>query len=198
MQIAKLMLVLFLLPALASADVYMKKDANGSISYTDQPQPDADKIALQPVNTLGGKETQPAAPEQPNQEQQNPESLEPPADPSVQNKADTYKPKEEREAYKSVTINSPKDQETLQNPVTIDVNAASDPVLQTKFHDKYALYMNGAQFGEPSETPTFSIPREQAPRGTYTLQVAILDENKQALITSSMITVYVKYHTIAV
>jgi len=194
MKSIKCIIVMLLIPALANADVYMKKDADGSISYSDQPQPNADKITLQPVNTLNAKDNAPVMPEQPDSQ-----SLEgQPAQPPTQEKAEAYKPKEEREAYKSVTISSPKDQETLQNPVTIDVSATSDPALQTKFHDKYALYVNGTQFGEPSETAAFSIPRDQVPRGTYTLQVAILDENKQALITSSMITVFIKYHTIAV
>lgn len=192
MKITKWILILLCVPLLASADVYMKKDADGSISYSDQPQPDADKVILQPVNTLGTEADKPAVPEPQNPEQINPEA------PQPEKEADKYAVQEERKPYKSVAISSPQDQETLQNPVTIEVKGSSEPQLQKKFNDKYALYINGTQFGEASETASFSIPREAVPRGTYTLQIAILDDKNQALITSSMITVYVKYRTIAI
>lgn len=196
MKITKFVVLAALLPLLATAaEVYMKKEANGSVSYSDQPQSDANKISLQPVNTLQSKDsnTDTPPPEQP-----NPESAAPNMGQEPKSSDSSALKKEERDAYQSVTITAPKDGETLQNMVTLNVSATSTPALQTKFGDKFALYVNGAKMGDASDSGSFSVPREQLPRGTYTLQVAVLDEKQQTLITSSTITIEIKYHTIAI
>lgn len=186
MKKLKIILPLLALPFWVNADIYMTKNPDGSISYSDQPQQDSSKVTLQPINTIKPKNALPAS------ESSDSKPAEKKEAPKEQ-----VEQEEKREAYKSVTINSPKDDETLQNIVTLDVSASSVPELQKKFSDSYALYINGSKVAD-STTGSFSIPRDQVPRGDYTLQVAILDKDGQTLITSSTITVHVKYHTIAI
>lgn len=94
-------------------------------------------------------------------------------------------------AYQSIQITSPQNEETLfYDNGKVTVNIQITPAL--KNHDKIALYLDGKTIELPPATTTAVL--EYVERGTHQLQAQITDQNGKILQTSPTIIFYMKQH----
>jgi len=183
-----------------AASVYMKQEADGSVSFSDKPSSGAQKVKIEKPNIIKDKKTKPK-----HQTQEAPNDMLPPT--GTPESSQSLPPKlnqgpelPQKEAYKSVEITSPKDQETIWNPssvsVSVDVKYGQNKMGLQK-GDKLVLLLDGRKFNEGSSSMSFTLNRDQIPRGAHTLQATVVDGNNTVLITSKMITVYIMYKSVA-
>ena len=151
-------------PALTLAAIYKHVDANGNISYSDQPAKGSTKVKLAPSTTF----SQPTLATTP-----------------AQNK----KAKSTAELYKSFAIANVPDQTTYQNQRFIPVAFSIDPAL--KEGDTVQLMVNSQLVGEPSTR--LSMGLQNLERGTYEIQGVVLNKDKKVIQSTQPVTIYVKY-----
>lgn len=151
--------------AIAHAQIYKWTDGNGTVHYSDVPQPGAQKIDLPEVQT-----STPSPP--------------PAEEPPVK-----LAPKKAPFEYKSVEIVQPKNEETLRNnqgfvPVVVNIT----PELQKG--NLMQLIYDGSPLGDPQPAKVFAI--NDSLRGTHTLAVQVLNADGEVAITSDPITFYMQ------
>ncbi len=171
----------FLLVALTShAAIYMQKDANGNITYSDSPLSNAKKIDVPDGNSTlsttknAGDETAQAVDMQP-----------PLTKPSDSNAAPTAST--DRKPYKTFVILSPEDQASIQNQVVIPVSLKIDPALQPG--DAIQLYVDNQPMGRATNNSHPQLSNLE--RGTHQIVAKLIDSNKRVLRESNSITIYV-------
>ena len=150
------LLVLLATPALQAA-IYKHVDANGKVSYTDQPPHDAEAVDLPPANVLNlGTPSAPA--------EENPQEAEVPAGPVP---------------YTSLVVDGPTG--TLTNPTeAVSISATPEPALQ-KGHQLVLLH-NGKEVDTQGGSG-LTIP--QIDRGEHTFVAEIRDSSGKVLIRST-------------
>jgi len=162
-----LTLLICLYSSLSIAAIYMEKDRNGNIIYSDIPQPNASTIQPGKGNTVSTPATSSAPQAQPLMQPQ---------------------PKQHTaQSYQTVRILSPKDQETIQNQPVINVALKTEPELLPD--DKIQIYVDGKPWGKPASKTEFQIV--QLERGTHQLGAKIIDKNAKVLNTFKTITIFV-------
>lgn len=159
------MLLLISLPCIAS--IYMQKDADGDVSYSDIPLNNAEPISLSPTNSV------PAT--------KNASSV------TVSTSTtDTEKPSE-TPYYNSFKIISPANNESIQNQPVVTVKVATDPEFRAG--DTVQVYLDGKPWGVP--TTGTSIDMINVDRGEHTLYAILLDSAQQILKQSDTIKIFV-------
>ncbi len=183
-----LLSALFVTQAFSQTPIYMKTEPDGTVSYSSDQTDGAKKVSVSPLNVSTEKSTY-----TPSKEEQDMVPLDIKND--GKKKPDKEKNKlTEKKAYEKLSITSITPEQTFQNQDNIPVNFTLEPKLQEG--DQTVLLLDGARYGEPGTATSFEISREHLPRGTYTVQVAVIDANKSVLITSDPVKFYVKYHSI--
>jgi len=167
-------LLLLLLPLLlsvppATAAVYMEKDSEGNVIFTDKPSsPEAKPVELSPPSTY-----QPPALPAP-----------PPRKPAAEPAAEAV--------YESVEIISPADDEPVRaNDGRLSVSVEVSPPL--KPGHRLELHMDGKKI---AETRGDHFDLENIDRGTHSLQVQVVDEKGKTLISSKAITFHLLRYAI--
>ncbi len=155
-------LLLTSLPCIAT--IYMQKNADGSVTYSDVPLKDAEPVSLSSGNSVPSTNMS-----------------KPPA------KTAGAKPAEEY--YKSFKIISPKDGETIQNQPAINVKVATDPEFRAG--DTIQVFLDGQPWSDP--VAGTSLDMTNVDRGTHTLYVKLLGSNRQTLKQTETITIYVHH-----
>ncbi len=151
------------------ADIYIQKDEQGNVIYSDTPLKNNAAIVAPPSTTTSKK----SASE--NKTEEFATSL----DQKVS--IDRIAP------YKKFVIISPKDQDTIQNQPIIPIQVSIDPVLRKG--DKIQLFLDGTMWGAPNESTSLNINILE--RGTHKLFAAIIDQNQKVLQKTNEITIYV-------
>lgn len=146
----------------AATTVYKVKNPDGSISYSDQPQDNAEVMQVEPVPTV------PAVP--------------------VDRSLYDSKPAEDvatGNAYKSFAITSPVNDEAFHSPEgVVEIRVALEPVLKDSHTLEY--WLDGA-LHQRTQAPAVQL--NNVDRGTHTVQVKILDgtgkviENRSSTFT---------------
>lgn len=173
MKGTKLFLALIALSAAcyAIAEVYRVVNADGSVTYTDNPpagDPTVESVDLPTINTQPGLQM-----------------------PSMAKKADD-KESEEFAGYE-VRIVSPAPGATIPPGYEqIPVKVSTAPGLQQGH--LIQLMSNGQPYGSPSSRTSFSI--SPLIRGEHSIQAMILDSNNDVVGQSGTTTVHVKRHSI--
>lgn len=170
---------------IVSADVYMQKNPDGSVTFSDDPQKSNQApINLPPTSSYSVSGTTQKQPETPTIKK----SATVPA-------AETT---EEHVNYNSVAIILPKENispdgasYTFQNTVTITVVVEIKPELQKG--DAVQLLLDGVPTSKPGPSLTFSLTREILSRGSHTLEAQVVGANGAVLASSDKVTIYVHY-----
>lgn len=158
-------LLLSLVPTLLSAGVvYKYLDKNGNVVYTDQPRPGAERVDLPEPSTY------------------TPPKL-PPITPTVDKAKD-----EAGAAYKSLTISSPKNDETIwDNTGNVTVVYSLEPKLKSKSGHRMVVLVDGQALDPLKDT---KVQLENVERGTHNLQARIIDADGDLLIESGQTAVH--------
>jgi hypothetical protein len=151
------------------AEIYMQKNTNGSVTYTDTPSQNTKAVSLSPVNTLPSvSEPPPPAPSKPVQWQQ-------------------AKVEEAHQPYNSFNIISPANNESIQNQPVFTVRMTTDPKLQKG--DTIQVYLDGKPWGPPAAST--SVEMINVERGQHSLSAKLLDSSQQTLKEAGPITIFV-------
>ncbi len=156
-----LLLLLVMTLGMAQAEVYRWKDADGNVIFSDKPHDGAQIIELGPTTVVPGE------PVAKDNEQSTPAQVE--VAPST--------------SYQHIAVVAPSDDETLRNQQAVAVDVDIEPPLQTELGHRMQLYMDGAAYGEPSDSPHFVLPETE--RGSHQLAAAVVDANGTELIRST-------------
>ena len=156
------------------AAVYKKELPDGTVTYTDQPEPGAKAIVLPEIQTI-----------QPPPKSVIIETTSPPK----------HKTPDSVSGYTMLKITSPSDNETLrENAGQIEINLAMEPSLQTQAGHKILVTMDGKPIADPGTSLQYVI--DNIDRGTHNLQASVVDTAGNTLIRSATTTIYVKRHSI--
>lgn len=183
---------------MAATPIYMKKEADGSISFSDTPSEGAKKIEVDKPNLIEDKvESKKTASE-------TEEVMLPPTEvpqPGAAGKKSLSSPVAvpEKEIYQSVEITTPKDQQTIWNLATLSVSVSVTYGQNKKGlqeGDKLVLWLDGRKAGE-GKTTSFTLSRDQIPRGEHQLKASVVSQDNRELISSKPITIFIHYKSVA-
>ena len=170
MMIRTVLMALLFLPLLCQADatLYKWKDAQGTVHFSDQPQPGAEKMEVRDIQTVPAIKGPPAG-------------LPDAKKPASPTKYD-------------VAIVSPANDATLHdNTGDISVRIQVTPPLRADLGHKIQLWVDGAPHGEPGATTQFTL--NNIDRGTHNLKVSVLDNNGGTLASASSVF-YLHRHSV--
>lgn len=151
-----------------ATDVYMSRDKNGNMTFSDQPSSGAEAHKVKPLPTV-------------------PAFVPPPQPPAAE-----VKP-EPRLQYTSLGIISPTDQAQLPTGAAggLTVSGVLSPGLQPG--DSIQLLNNGQVIQRGSQT---SFTLEYMDRGEHQLQLRVVNSKDEPLISSNTVTIYIQRHSV--
>ena len=152
--------LLFTLPATAA--VYMEKDAEGNTVFTDRPSSEnAKPIKLSPSSTYKA-----------------------PAIPSAPADSQTTEQDSDAQGYEFIAITHPADDSPIRaNNGELEINIDLTPALKPNHH--FVLLMDGVPATEGQSTTLYL---QNVDRGTHAIQVQIVDDNDNVIISSESVT----------
>jgi hypothetical protein len=171
--------LLFTLILLASslalaATVYKWVDENGTVHYSDQPHPNAQKVQVQDVQTYPSSQTPSQAAATAKAQQQGPTP-------------------DARQSYRGCAIVNPQDGAALANPDSLSVSVRTDPGVQPG--DQVYILLDGAALNGGNPTGS-SFTISPVDRGTHTLQAVVRDSAGNLQCQTPGITVDVHQNSI--
>lgn len=147
------------------AAVYKSVDAEGNVSYTDEPQGNAQPIELPPLSTIPAPKIHKPAP------------------------APATVTDDSANRYEKVSIVTPAQDDTLRdNTGNVAVSVAVEPALNKAAGDRLQFYLDGQTEGEPRNTDRMVI--QGLVRGTHTVEVAVVNRSGKELIRSPAISFF--------
>jgi hypothetical protein len=170
-----LMIGLLIFSILASAEIYMQTDPNGSVIYSDTPTQGAKIITLPESNALSSiTASHPAAPA---------------AEKSTDGKEAVPAQVTKNSPYTRFLIDSPLDKQTITNQQEIPLTVVVEPELQKG--DTIQVYLDGKSPQGAAAKTTFELTNVE--RGEHQLYAVIRDQDSNLLKQSQTITVYIHY-----
>jgi hypothetical protein len=146
-----------------AADVWRWKDANGVTHYSDQPVPGAER-----VTSTSSRQPSSAPMQLPDAQQA---------------------PAQQPTAYTRCEVTSPQDDATFFAVNSMDVAVAVEPALRPEHRLK--VYLNGvARTDWPAGTLNYTLG--DLNRGSYKLEVVVVDQNQRPLCNSSTSRFYIR------
>lgn len=168
-----LILIYFL--SAEAGTVYQQVDNNGNVIYTDTPPASGNTVEnSENISTVS-----------------TPKNI---VSPAASEKSMPTQNLAERKVYSAFLIQSPKDQDTLQNEREFSVELTVNPELQEG--DKIQLVIDGIPYGSPSASTHQAVG--QLNRGSHQISAVLMDKNNSVLKQSGTITVYVHYANLGV
>lgn len=155
-----LFIVLLFISITSLAQIYMKTDKNGNVTYSDMPMPDAQTINIEVSPPENGAK--------------------PTLQPLEKTAAITSK-----KPYTTFRIVSPQNNESIQNQPSLKVEIKLEPALQQG--DKIQIYVDGKKTGLLSDTT--SIDAGLIDRGTHELYAELVDAQERNFMQSNVITI---------
>ncbi len=152
--------------AAAHAEIYKSTDADGNVTYSDQPDKSAEPVDVRDINAIPAVKT-----------------------PEPDKKAvDSPSTVQKTVTYRSVRIVEPADDAGIgHGPGDFTVRANSKPKL-AKGH-VLQLYMDGKAYGDANTTGSFALTNIN--RGTHKLKVSVINADGKTLKSSKAIKVNV-------
>lgn len=157
----------------ATAAVYRTVDSKGVVTFSDQPGDKSALVTLPESNvaTLNSKTGNTTAVET----------------------------KTKKTGYTLFEIESPKDQDTIQNAPNIVVSIKIKPELQQG--DTIQVLLDGKAVAPPSTSTTVSIPKTREKetvitRGLHTLSAVLYDAQNKKITETAPITIFVHYASV--
>lgn len=173
-----LFIFLITLSFISHADIYMQKDANGNIIYSDTP---INKNAKR-IETPTGNITSSTLPQQaPANNSPSTLMTQPGQTTPLMTVGTTRKP------YTLFALRSPADQATIQNQPIIAVDININPDLQPG--DLIQIYLDGNPWGKPLPSTHFEFTAPE--RGIHQISAKLFDKNGQLLKETPSNTVYI-------
>jgi hypothetical protein len=182
-----LLLIIVIFPIISFAAIYMKKDQNGDILYTDTPIENAEEITISDAGQTSPSTSTPDANSTAALETTNEPGSTPPAGVNAENNAPLATEQSDAQPYKVFEMVSPKNQETIQNQPTIVVTFKTDPEL--KPGDTIQVSIDGKPWGNPVAGTRAEINLLE--RGEHTLSAQLLGKDRNVLNTIPPITIFV-------
>ena len=153
------------LPGMAAAEVYKLVLPDGSVIFSDQPVPGAERIKVPPAQTYKP----------------------PPIPVSSPRRSAEKDRKVEARHYEELRITTPEDDTPVrENAGNVHIEVALSPALRTAEGHRIVLYMDGEPVAEPGTRTVFDL--KNVDRGTHQLQAAILDAQGKPIKTSDPVT----------
>ena len=154
--------VTLLLSLPVAAAVYMEKDAEGNTVFTDRPSSEnAKPIKLTPSSTYKAPTLPSAAPSGQSTDQNS-----------------------DAQGYEFVAITHPADDSPIRaNNGELEINIDLTPALKPNHH--FVLLMDGVPATEGQST---TLRLQNVDRGTHAIQVQIVDDNGNIIISSESVT----------
>jgi hypothetical protein len=168
-----LLVSLLIFSIICSAEIYMHTDKNGSVIYSDTPTKDAQII------TLSNTSSPPPLASTPTTTNTN----------LTTEKSTIPDQVSPRLPYEKFLIDSPLDQQTINNQTSIPVVLLLKPDLQKG--DTIQLYLDGTPQQSPASKTNFELSNIE--RGTHQLSAVLLDENKNTLKQTQTVTIFIHY-----
>lgn len=176
-----LAILLLLNSILCHAAIYMQSDQNGNAVFSDTPlSPNAQKISIGRPQTVSSSTTTEPTPEAPLVLGAHKSS------PANKNTKAPIAEENVKLPYTVFEIESPKDQDTIQNQPSFPVLMRIEPKLQPG--DKVQLFIDGQPWGEPRASAQLQL--DLVDRGTHQLYAELIDANGTVLKQTSPITFF--------
>lgn len=184
-----LVLLAILVSTFTFAAVYVNKSPNGGIEYSDTPTANASKMDIPAVNSISTTST-PIT-----------DTVTTPTDASTtqvtaseatNNRLPDTAAISKNVPYKLFEIESPKDQETIQNQNVLAVVLKVDPPIQSG--DNIQVYLDGKPVGVASASVYHELG--VVDRGTHTMYAEIINNQKEAVKRTSTITIFVHRNSV--
>jgi hypothetical protein len=182
----------FIFPSNVNAAIYKKNEADGTVTFSNQPLDGGKKVNLNdyPVSTYSkdgrkSKESQGASSSQELTQEIKPEKKDSPEKPAEINPA---------EYYKKFEMASPKDKQTFQNQQKIPVLVTVNPDFLPG--SKVQVYVDGSPYGEPAPKSSFTL--NKLDRGIHTVYAELIDKNGAVIRTTSTVTIYVHHASLGI
>lgn len=154
--------ILFTLPLASAEEVYRSVDKDGNVVFTDQPQPGAERLEVQPVNVH--------------------------TYPKVSTpKPNTTKEKDKSTGYSSIQIIAPEHDSTIRDPGDVLIRVSLRPAL--RMGHQLVFSDNGTPLDKPTRNSHLQL--FNLSRGTHMIQVAVVDQSNKVLLNSEAIAVHV-------
>lgn len=151
-----------LLALSAHAEVYRQVDANGNVTYTDEPGDNAERVDVKPVTTITMPKPQTVR-----------EQLEEEDDGIG-----------DQEAYESVSFASPGDEEAFHSGSgNVEFRVTSDPALRQGH--QFEITLDGQPVGQ---TRSGSVTVNNVFRGTHNAGVNVINQEGKRIYTGDKIT----------
>ncbi len=164
---AKLVLIALLLTSLAasayqsSAKIYVWRNENGVLVFSDTPRPGAEEVKTKPGNVIKSAT-------------------------SVDTEVLDIKPQVIEQKYE-VVINSPKNNATIRdNTGSIYISGGIKPQFRPGF--QVQLYLDGEAYDKPQKHSMFSL--RNIDRGEHKIKMELLDEKGKVIASSESVTFY--------
>jgi hypothetical protein len=162
-----------LAPLLGYPQVYKWTQPDGSVVYSDSPQPGAEVLDLPPINVYA-----PGIP---------PDATAASTAPAEPATAPAEAP---AQPYTQFGIVTPAQGATIQNTAyTVDVTLALEPPLQAEQGHGIVLLLDGQSVTEPGAQLAFKL--NPVYRGEHTLQAQVVDANGAVLAATESVIFYV-------
>lgn len=168
-------ILLLFLSTSVFAEVYMVKQPDGSISYSDKPSQHAEEVppeelvAVPPVVHV----------------------------PEIKRKINISVPTKQRangeSGYTKFALVSPKNEQTFQNQPSISLAVSVEPELMQG--DMVQAYVDGAKRGKA--VPSTSVNLGRLERGSHQVSAALIDSNGGEIARTSVVTIYIHHASVA-
>ena len=153
-----------------SAEVYRSVDAQGNVTFTNQPAQGAEPVKLRPLSVYDAPELK-------------------------STNGDNADDVSDAALYKSVAILSPQADDTLRdNPGNVTVAAGSEPALERRAGHKFQFFLDGKPDGKPQDAAMKTLT--DVDRGEHQVAVAIVDVNGKQLLQSEPVRFFLHRQTI--
>lgn len=165
---ALVLLMLLSVAVAANAAVYRWIDADGTVTYSDRPQPGSERLKLTPLQTYN---------------------------PAPVSKGTASVPTQTRqfEDYEEFAILAPRNNATFRNNGgNVDVQLKLEPVLRSTH--TVGIILNDRTVGEAGST--MSLTLSNVDRGTHRLQAVIMDKSGNELARTDPVTFHLHRTTV--
>lgn len=150
-----------LVPCVALGEVYKQVLPDGSVVFSDQPAPGAERIEISPAQTYKP----------------------PPIPVSTSSPSTRKQDRTEARHYDELRITTPEDDAAIRdNAGNVHIEIALAPALRTREGHRIALYMDGEEVAPPGSSTVFNL--KNVDRGTHQIQAVIVDTQGKPIKTS--------------
>lgn len=176
--------LLLLATSICLAQVYQQIDKHGGITYSDSPlNNSAEPINLPTINQIQAPQAAPSSTSG--------------TDSSVTTQTTQGLPLADNnnlnQPYTTFLIDTPKNEETIQNQPIIPVKIKTDPALRDG--DTIQLLVDGNPSGPPQSGKEFEL--KDVDRGTHQISAVLIGQNQSILNQSNTITIYVHHASVS-